>query len=105
MSDFVHLHLHSQFSLLDGANRIGDLIGACQADGQRALALTDNGNMFGAIELYQSCAKAGIRPIVGCEVYIARRSRFEPQRARCCRKLVRFVMAIMGAPDASAAMS
>src|SRR5207253_1161493 len=62
----------------DGANRISDLIEACKADGQRSLALTDHGNMFGAIELYQSCMKAGIRPLVGCEVYIARRSRFEP---------------------------
>ncbi len=76
--DFVHLHVHSEYSLLDGANRIGDLIGACQADGQRALALTDHGNMFGAIELYQACQKAGIKPIVGCEVYIARTSRFQP---------------------------
>jgi DNA polymerase-3 subunit alpha len=76
--DFVHLHVHSEYSLLDGANRIGDLIEACKTDGQRALALTDHGNMFGAIELYQSCTKAGIRPIIGCEVYIARRSRFEP---------------------------
>jgi DNA polymerase-3 subunit alpha len=76
--DFVHLHVHSEYSLLDGANRIADLIETCKADGQRALALTDHGNMFGAIELYQSCTKAGIRPIIGCEVYIARRSRFEP---------------------------
>jgi DNA polymerase-3 subunit alpha len=76
--DFVHLHVHSEYSLLDGANRISDLIESCKADGQRALALTDHGNMFGAIELYQNCTKAGIRPIVGCEVYIARRSRREP---------------------------
>lgn len=76
--EFVHLHVHSEYSLLDGANRIGDLITACQADGQKALALTDHGNMFGAIELYQSCKKAGIRPIVGCEVYIARQSRHQP---------------------------
>jgi DNA polymerase-3 subunit alpha len=76
--DFVHLHVHSEYSLLDGANRISDLIQACRDDGQRALALTDHGNMFGAIELYQSCVQAGIRPIVGCEVYIARRSRKEP---------------------------
>ncbi|MBK7643490.1 MAG: DNA polymerase III subunit alpha [Planctomycetes bacterium] len=76
--EFAHLHVHSEYSLLDGANRIGDLVKACVADGQRALALTDHGNLFGAIELYQSCKKAGIQPIVGCEVYIARRSRHEP---------------------------
>ena len=76
--DFVHLHVHSEYSLLDGANRIGDLVQACVADGQKSLALTDHGNLFGAIELYQTCQKNGIRPIVGCEVYIARQSRREP---------------------------
>ena len=53
--DFVHLHVHSEYSLLDGANRIGDLVKACEKDGQRALALTDHGNMYGAVELYQNC--------------------------------------------------
>jgi len=72
--DFVHLHVHSEYSLLDGANRIGDLVAACRADGQRAIALTDHGNMHGAIELYQAASKAGVKPIVGCEVYIARQS-------------------------------
>ncbi len=76
--DFAHLHVHSEYSLLDGANRIADLISACQKDGQRALALTDHGNMFGAIELYQAATKAGVTPIIGCEVYVARRSRHEP---------------------------
>ncbi len=76
--DFVHLHVHSEYSLLDGANRIGDLVAACVADGQQALALTDHGNLFGSIELYQACRKSGIKPIVGCEVYIARQSRREP---------------------------
>ncbi|MBK7878042.1 MAG: PHP domain-containing protein [Planctomycetes bacterium] len=76
--DFAHLHVHSEYSLLDGANRIGSLVDACVKDGQKALALTDHGNMFGAIELYQAAKKAGITPVVGCEVYIARRSRFEP---------------------------
>ena len=76
--DFVHLHVHSEYSLLDGANRISDLVKACVADGQGAIALTDHGNMFGAIELYQSAQKSAIKPIVGCEVYIARNSRHEP---------------------------
>ena len=52
--DFVHLHVHSEYSLLDGANRIEKLVEACVSDGQRALALTDHGTMFGAIELYQT---------------------------------------------------
>jgi len=76
--DFVHLHVHSEYSLLDGANRIADLVRACEADGQRALALTDHGNMFGAIELYQTCRAGDVAPLVGCEVYIAQRSRLEP---------------------------
>jgi len=76
--DFVHLHVHSEYSLLDGANRIADLVEACKQDGQGALALTDHGNMFGAIELYQACVAGGIKPVLGCEVYIAKRSRFEP---------------------------
>lgn len=76
--DFVHLHVHSEFSLLDGANRIGNLVKACQEDGQRALALTDHGNMFGAVELYQKCTAGGVKPLMGCEVYIAQRSMREP---------------------------
>lgn len=76
--DFVHLHVHSEYSLLDGANRIEDLVAACVKDGQGALALTDHGNMFGAIELYQKCRSKGVKPLVGCEVYIAKRSRLEP---------------------------
>ncbi len=78
MTEFVHLHVHSEYSLLDGANRITDLVQACVSDGQPALALTDHGNLFGSIELYTKCREAGIRPILGCEVYVARRSRLEP---------------------------
>ncbi|HKX46826.1 MAG TPA: DNA polymerase III subunit alpha, partial [Planctomycetota bacterium] len=76
--DFVHLHVHSEYSLLDGANRISKLVDACLADGQRALALTDHGNLFGAIEHYQACRAKGVQPIVGCEVYVAERSRRLP---------------------------
>lgn len=76
--DFVHLHVHSEYSLLDGANRISDLVAACREDGQGALALTDHGNMFGAIELYQKCRRADVKPILGCEVYVARESRLQP---------------------------
>ncbi|MCB9914410.1 MAG: DNA polymerase III subunit alpha [Planctomycetes bacterium] len=76
--DFVHLHVHTEYSLLDGANRIGDLVDACVADGQPALALTDHGNMFGAVELYKKATGKGVKPLIGCEVYIARQSRFEP---------------------------
>ena len=76
-TDFCHLHVHSEYSLLDGANRISDLVKACQEDGQTALALTDHGNMHGAVELYQKATKGGIKPLIGCEVYIAKRSMHE----------------------------
>jgi DNA polymerase-3 subunit alpha len=71
MSDFVHLHLHRQYSLLDGANRLDDVIGAAAAAGMPALALTDHGNLFGAIEFYNRARAAGVKPIVGIEAYIA----------------------------------
>ncbi|MDP6988261.1 MAG: DNA polymerase III subunit alpha [Planctomycetota bacterium] len=76
--DFVHLHVHSEYSLLDGANRIPALVDACVADGQSAVALTDHGNMFGAVQLYREATRAGIKPLLGCEVYIARQSRHLP---------------------------
>ncbi len=76
--DFAHLHVHSEYSLLDGANRLDDLVAAAKTDGQRALALTDHGNLFGAIEFYQKAKKAGVKPIVGCEIYIARDSHKKP---------------------------
>jgi DNA polymerase-3 subunit alpha len=75
MADFVHLHNHSHYSLLDGACRIEDLVAAAKSHGMAALALTDHGNMFGAIEFYKACQKEGIKPIVGVEAYVAPRSR------------------------------
>ena len=65
MSDFVHLHLHSQYSLLDGANRLDDVIKAAGEAGMPAMAITDHGNMFGAIEFYNKAQEAGIKPIIG----------------------------------------
>ncbi|MCS7463615.1 DNA polymerase III subunit alpha, partial [Paenibacillus doosanensis] len=69
MSDFVHLHVHSEYSLLDGAARIDDLVGQAAGLGMQALALTDHGVMYGAIPFYKACKKHGIKPIIGCEVY------------------------------------
>ncbi len=77
MADFVHLHNHSHYSLLDGACKIDDLINTCKEFGMDALALTDHGNMFGAIEFYTKALEAGIKPIIGAEVYIAPKSRFD----------------------------
>ena len=79
MSKFVHLHIHSEFSLLDGANRIKDLPVRAKELGMEAIALTDHGVMFGAIDFYKACKKEGIKPIIGCEVYVALRSRFDKE--------------------------
>src|SRR5688572_24070770 len=74
-ASFVHLHLHTQFSLLDGANQIEPLIQRVKAFGQPAVAMTDHGNMFGAIEFYRKAKEHGIKPIIGCEAYMALGSR------------------------------
>ena len=74
---FVHLHVHSEYSLLDGACRIPELTQRAAELKMPALALSDHGNLFGAVEFYQECRKAGIKPIIGCEVYLAPGSRFD----------------------------
>src|SRR5271155_284908 len=68
---FAHLHVHTQFSLLDGANKIGPLIDHAKASGMEALAITDHGNMFGAVEFFHKATDKGIKPIIGCEAYLA----------------------------------
>ena len=68
---FVHLHLHSQYSLLDGANRLDDVLTAAKDAGMPAMALTDHGNMFGAIEFYNRARHHGVKPIIGMEAYVA----------------------------------
>ena len=73
---FVHLHCHSHFSLLDGASPIDGLVGRAKSLGMNALALTDHGNLYGALQFYEACKKAGINPIIGYEAYIAPGSRF-----------------------------
>ncbi len=77
MPDFVHLHVHSEYSLLDGANRIKDLPVRAKELGMNAIALTDHGVMYGVIDFYKACKKEGIKPIIGCEVYVAPRTRFD----------------------------
>ena len=79
MSEFVHLHIHSEFSLLDGANRIKDLPVRAKELGMKAMAITDHGVMYGVIDFYKACKKEGIKPIIGCEVYVAPRSRFDKE--------------------------
>ena len=68
---FVHLHVHSEYSLLDGACRIDAMAEAAREMGQTALAITDHGVMYGAVAFYKAAKKAGIKPIIGCEVYVA----------------------------------
>ncbi len=76
MNDFVHLHVHTQYSLLDGSAKLGELIGQAKALGMNSLAITDHGVMYGAVEFYKECLNQGIRPIIGCEVYVTR-NRFQ----------------------------
>ena len=76
-SEFIHLHLHTQFSLLDGACRINELLNIANQYNMDSLAITDHGNMFGAIDFYLQAQKAGIKPIIGCEVYVAPGSRLD----------------------------
>ena len=77
---FAHLHLHTQYSLLDGANKIADLIPRVKALGMPAVAMTDHGNMFGAVEFYKTATAAGVQPIIGCEMYVAPGDRRDKQR-------------------------
>ena len=74
---FTHLHVHTEYSLLDGASRIGRLVSSAKEKGQTAIAITDHGVMYGAIDFYRACKKEGIKPIIGCEVYVAPHSRFD----------------------------
>lgn len=80
MSGFVHLHVHTEYSLLDGACRIPQLLDAAKEMGQTAVAITDHGAMYGVIDFYKYAKKIGVKPIIGCEVYVAARSRFDKVR-------------------------
>ncbi len=79
MSDFVHLHNHSEFSLLDGLSKIRDMVLRAKELGMKALAITDHGNMYGTIKFYKTCLEEGIKPIIGCEIYVARRNRHDKE--------------------------
>ncbi|MEA3465365.1 MAG: DNA polymerase III subunit alpha [Thermodesulfobacteriota bacterium] len=81
-ANFVHLHLHSQYSLLDGAIKIPDLLNRVKEYKMPAVAVTDHGNMFGAMEFFTKATAAGVKPILGCEVYVAPGSRFEKKNAK-----------------------
>lgn len=78
-AEFIHLHTHSHYSLLDGLSKIPDLIKKAKEYGMTALSLTDHGSMYGAIEFYKACKAADIKPIIGVEAYVAERSRFDKE--------------------------
>ena len=90
---FAHLHVHTEYSLLDGACRIRDLPKLVKELGQTAVAITDHGVMYGAIDFYRACKAQGIHPVIGCEVYVARRTRLDktpnPVIWCCCAKTKR----------------
>ena len=77
MGKFVHLHVHSEYSLLDGLAKIPDLVKKAKELGMEALALTDHGAMYGAIKFYHKAKEADIKPIIGVEAYMAKKSRFD----------------------------
>ena len=79
---FTHLHTHTEFSMLDGASRVGEVVAAAVADGQPALGITDHGNMYGVLDFYATCRDAGITPVIGTEAYMAGESRHERPRRR-----------------------
>ena len=74
MGGFVHLHTHTSYSLLDGACRIEKLIQRAKEHGQDAIAITDHGSMYGVVEFYKTAKANGIKPIIGCEMYVAPRT-------------------------------
>ena len=81
---FVHLHQHTEYSMLDGAARIGDIVASAVADGQPAMGITDHGNMYGVLPFYKACEAQGVKPIIGTEAYMAHDSRSErpPRRGQ-----------------------
>ena len=72
---FTHLHLHTEFSMLDGAARVKEVISAAAADGQQAIGITDHGNMYGVLDFYKECRAQGLNPVVGLEAYMAAETR------------------------------
>src|SRR5215212_6051183 len=77
MVSFTHLHVHTEYSMLDGASRLEPLVAAAAADGQPALGITDHGNMYGVLEFYRACRDQGVAPVIGSEMYMAHESRHE----------------------------
>ena len=79
---FTHLHVHTEYSLLDGMSRISELPQYVKELGMDSCAITDHGAMFGVVDFYKSCKKAGIKPIIGCEVYTAARTLYDKEAGK-----------------------
>ena len=79
---FTHLHVHTEYSLLDGSNKIKEYVKRLKELGMTAGAITDHGVMYGVIDFYKACREAGINPVIGCEVYVSPGSRFEKEAAQ-----------------------
>ena len=77
---FTHLHVHTEYSLLDGACRLGPVLDRAKALGMDSLAITDHGNMYGVIDFYRAARERGVKPIIGCECYVAARTRFDKDK-------------------------
>ena len=80
--DFTHLHVHTEYSLLDGSNKIKELVARVKELGMDSVAITDHGVMFGVIDFYKEAKKQGIHPVIGCEVYVAPGSRFDREQTK-----------------------
>ena len=79
---FAHLHLHTEYSLLDGSCKIGELMERARELGMEHIAITDHGNMYGVIDFYRAANAAGLHPVIGCEVYVAPGSRFDREMSK-----------------------
>ena len=92
MKPFVHLHSHTEFSLLDGISRLPDMVRRAKELEQPALAITDHGNMYAAIYFYKECMSQGVKPIIGCEVYVTEGSRFDKPEGRSRERLKHLIL-------------
>ena len=79
---FSHLHVHTEYSLLDGSSKIKELLKRAKELDMDSMAITDHGSMYGVIDFYKVCQKEGIKPIIGCEVYVAPRTRFDKENGK-----------------------
>jgi DNA polymerase-3 subunit alpha len=88
MADFTHLHLHTEYSLLDGACDIKKLCQRVAKLGQKSVAMTDHGNIYGAVHFFNAAKEAGVKPILGCELYVCKAEDGSPARPACTASIV-----------------